>query len=127
MADARLHDSLGASGCDPSGVGGRVRPITGGIAQPPELVGCKRSLATGRYTAPSLLRFLRLFAANPRRHSWFTAPVGGAPNWPRKNAESAKRKGNTMNPSVGYLRASRIEHGLLMNFGASKFEIRNLC
>ena len=25
---------------------------------------------------------------------------------------------------LGYLRASRIEHGLLMNFGASKFEIR---
>ena len=26
--------------------------------------------------------------------------------------------------TLGYLRASRIEHGLLMNFGASKFEIR---
>jgi len=25
---------------------------------------------------------------------------------------------------LGYLRASRIEHGLLMNFGASRFEIR---
>ena len=25
---------------------------------------------------------------------------------------------------LGYLRSSRIEHGLLMNFGASKFEIR---
>jgi GxxExxY protein len=25
---------------------------------------------------------------------------------------------------LGYLRASRIEHGLLLNFGASKFEIR---
>lgn len=25
---------------------------------------------------------------------------------------------------LGYLRASRIEHGLLMNFGAAKFEIR---
>jgi hypothetical protein len=25
---------------------------------------------------------------------------------------------------LGYLRASRIEHGLLMNFGAHKFEIR---
>jgi GxxExxY protein len=25
---------------------------------------------------------------------------------------------------LGYLRASRIEHGLLMNFGASKFEIK---
>jgi len=25
---------------------------------------------------------------------------------------------------LGYLRASRIEHGLLMNFGAMKFEIR---
>jgi hypothetical protein len=25
---------------------------------------------------------------------------------------------------LGYLRASRIEHGLLMNFGARKFEIR---
>jgi len=25
---------------------------------------------------------------------------------------------------LGYLRASRIEHGLLMNFGAPKFEIR---
>ena len=25
---------------------------------------------------------------------------------------------------LGYLRASRIEHGLLMNFGASKFQIR---
>jgi GxxExxY protein len=25
---------------------------------------------------------------------------------------------------LGYLRASRIEHGLLMNFGAQKFEIR---
>ena len=26
--------------------------------------------------------------------------------------------------TLGYLRASRIEHGLLMNFGAPKFEIR---
>ena len=25
---------------------------------------------------------------------------------------------------LGYLRASRIEHGLLINFGAPKFEIR---
>ena len=25
---------------------------------------------------------------------------------------------------LGYLRASRIEHGLLLNFGASKFQIR---
>ena len=25
---------------------------------------------------------------------------------------------------LGYLRASRIEHGILMNFGAKKFEIR---
>jgi GxxExxY protein len=26
--------------------------------------------------------------------------------------------------TLGYLRAARIEHGLLMNFGAPKFEIR---
>jgi hypothetical protein len=25
---------------------------------------------------------------------------------------------------LGYLRASRVEHGLLMNFGAPKFEIK---
>jgi GxxExxY protein len=25
---------------------------------------------------------------------------------------------------LGYLRATRVEHGLLMNFGAAKFEIR---
>jgi GxxExxY protein len=28
--------------------------------------------------------------------------------------------------TLGYLRASRIEHGLLMNFGSVKFEIRKL-
>jgi GxxExxY protein len=27
---------------------------------------------------------------------------------------------------LGYLRASRIEHGLLLNFGAPKFEIKNM-
>ena len=27
---------------------------------------------------------------------------------------------------IGYLRSARVEHGLLMNFGAAKFEIRKL-
>jgi len=44
-------------------------------------------------------------------------------DWPQKDAKDAKLGTEIMNEIMD-LRASRIEHGLLINFGAPKFQIK---